>query len=82
MPSKFVRLKADIEIAINLENISHVVKGDHVLFVHFVGGADPLSLTKDAAEAFWRCIKGASLGIASYAKNQEEMNTILEGNRD
>lgn len=77
MTTKFVRFKADLDVAINLENVSHVIKGDNVTFVHFIGGTDPLPLTKDAAESFWRCIKGSSLGIASYAKNQGEASALV-----
>ena len=77
MSSKFVRLKADLEIAINLENISHVVKGENVVFVHFIGSTQPLTLTTNVAELLWRCIKGSSLGVASYAKNQGEASALV-----
>lgn len=72
MPNKLVRLQADdMEIAINLERVNYVSKGQNITFIHFAGESRPLTLRAEASEAFWRCIKGSSMTIhREYPQNK------------
>lgn len=64
MPSKFVRLRGDnLDMLINLEQVTHVEKIDDFVAIWYTGDTDYLKLTGEVAESFWRYFTSISLCI-------------------
>lgn len=60
----FAHIEAsDFEIVLNAENISYCQKIGTSVFIHFVGGGDPLHLRKEPGQAVWKLARNSAVTI-------------------
>ncbi|MDZ8056550.1 MAG: hypothetical protein RMX63_34565 [Aulosira sp. ZfuCHP01] len=79
MPSKLVRLELDegFELVVNLDKITFIHKTADRLSISF-GNDHFLPLTGDAAESFWRCLRGSVLTIHHATPGAAPQTKIAE----
>jgi hypothetical protein len=77
MTGKFIYLPGtDLELILDLDSINYIKKAENIIWIHFHGDADPLAITGETAQNFWRFVRGCSYLIldssaAAYDKNAE-----------
>ncbi|MBD2360038.1 hypothetical protein H6G36_02290 [Anabaena minutissima FACHB-250] len=75
MSSKFIHLQGtDLEIILDLDSINYVKKAENLTWIHFHGDKEPLTITGETAQKFWRFIYGCSYTIQDDSAAAENKN--------